>query len=146
MTKKTRNIIYLLVFVLVLLVYGLYNFTKTKDIDTLIAEPMLELTAEDLISYLELHKNTNDKQYLEKVIAIKGVVKEINNLNERHTILLKGGKDDATLIICDMNPSQSIEFKKLKPGDTVNVKGIYKGFLKDVVLLNCVIANKKTND
>lgn len=126
--------------------YALIHFINSSEINILDSKPEMQLIAEDFITYFKLHKNDNDSPYLEKVIGVEGTIREINNLNNRHTILLKGGEDESSSIICDMQTNQIQNIKKLKLGDTILLKGIYKGFLKDAILLNCVLTNKETND
>lgn len=73
---------------------------------------------------------------IEHVILIEGIVEDINDLNHRNTVILKG-KDTKRFVICDMQKSENLAL--LNVGDTVTIKGILKGTLKDVILLNCII-------
>lgn len=73
---------------------------------------------------------------IEHVISIEGIIEDINDLNHRNTVILKG-KDSKRFVICDMQKSENVTL--LNVGDTVTIKGILKGTLKDVILLNCII-------
>lgn len=73
---------------------------------------------------------------IEQVILIEGIVEDINGLNQRNTVILKG-EDTKRFVICDMQKSENLAL--LNVGDTVTIKGILKGTLKDVILLNCII-------
>lgn len=77
--------------------------------------------------------------FIEDVIQVEGIVKEINYLNDRYTIILKGKDDVNSFVICDMQKSKLL--KKSELGSEIKIKGILKGALKDIILLNCIIVN-----
>ena len=85
-----------------------------------------------------------DEIYTGKVIEITGTVKEVSFLNNRNTLILQG-KDKNSGVICDMNANQIDAIHKISLGDKITAKGICKGFLKDVVMLNCIIITNKHN-
>lgn len=88
-------------------------------------------------SYLENEKNANFL-YTGKIIEIIGFVEDVSFLNERNTVLLYTDNKKYG-ILCDVNNAQIEKVKSLKKHQKIKVKGICKGFLKDVVLLNCYI-------
>lgn len=98
-------------------------------------EPSMVYDAKNLISVLQ----SNEEYESDGVIAVSGTVHEMNNMNKRITILLKGATDEERFVICDMNSSQASALKTIKKGDSILVKGLLKGILKDVIMLNCVI-------
>ena len=77
-------------------------------------------------------------------LIYQGKVKEVSFLNNTNTIILLG--DENSGIICDFSQNQTKEIKALTKNQTVIIKGIYKGFLKDVILLNCLLINDITNE
>lgn len=85
--------------------------------------------------------NTNKTNFIEHVILVEGIVKDINCLNDRYTIILRGKANVNTLVICDIQKNQKELFKSQELGKTIRVKGILKGCLKDIILLNCIIIN-----
>lgn len=108
------------------------------------AEPELFLNAETLIAHFK-----RESEYAlgaEKIVEIEGTIKEINSLNNRITVLLEGGANASASVICDMQADQTKNLKKFKPKDTIRLKGIFKGFLKDAIFLNCVISQKIINE
>ncbi|WP_394350956.1 OB-fold protein [Poritiphilus flavus] len=123
------------------LLWGIYY---PKPIDIMEAKPEVYLNAETLIS----HFKNKDENFLEaeKIVSIEGTIKEINSLNNRMTILLEGGVDESACVICDMQTDQTKGLKKFKPKDTIRLKGVFKGFLKDAIFLNCVISQRKINE
>ena len=76
----------------------------------------------------------------ESIVEIQGVIKEINYQNDRITILLEGNAEKSTHVICDIQQNQREAIRNLSPKDTIRLKGVYKGFLKDAIFLNCVLS------
>jgi len=121
------------------LIYVAISHLNSPDlVDIAKVEPNYRLEAKTII---DLGKNQNNS-YLktENVVEIRGVVKEINDLNDRITILLGTKKNELSCIICDMQSNQKEKITKLKPNDTIKIKGVFKGFLQDAIFLNCVIS------
>lgn len=100
-------------------------------------KPVKLFKAEELIKELHFNKTS----FKDHVVEVKGVVKEVNSLNSRNTLILKGKSSLDTLIICDVQANQVVFLEALEVGATVTVKGILKGSLKDIILLNCIISN-----
>lgn len=94
-------------------------------------------------SFLNDEKIANQK-YIDQVILINGVVKTTTFTHNRNTITLKGSQNSHT--ICDLQKNQPPNIQTLNTGDSVKIKGICKGFLKDVILLNCILINNPSNE
>ena len=62
-------------------------------------------------------------------------MKEITHLNNRITVILNS-KNENFGVICDINTNQNEKIEQLKKHQKIRVKGICKGFLKDVIILN----------
>jgi len=131
--KRSAKFPYLFIFILVILCFLGCNDRFNGDLTSV--PPSKIYTVEQLIS----EHQSNNKTDIEVVIAIEGIVHEINNFNDRYTILLKGDKVSETYVICDMNTNHINTTKTVKSGDSIVVKGLLKGFLKDAIMLNCVV-------
>ncbi len=94
------------------------------------------------LNYVDDEKEANHK-FQNKIIEVHGIVKAITTTNQRNTIVLKGWQSD-TNVICDLE-TQQIN-KPILIGTNLKIKGICKGFLKDVILLNCMILNNENNE
>lgn len=107
--------------------------------DTIVnrANPNKQFNVEELIQAL----NIDTLNFTENVVLVEGSIKEINYLNNRNTIILMGDANSDTSIICDMQKDQARLLDSLKTGQVISIKGILKGTLKDVILLNCKISN-----
>ncbi len=136
-----KKIGYILAGLSLLLIISFYFFVmKTDAFNSEKEQPVVTISAKDLISHLNTDKERYSSLYVDNVIAIEGIINEINQINNRHTILLKGDNEDLSLIICDMQTDQTKKTATLKKGDTVLLKGVFKGYLRDAVFLNCVIS------
>jgi len=90
---------------------------------------------------IALSSNTDLKEYddfIEKAINITGKIKDIKNENNHHTLILNT-ENEKTSILCKMQDDQIENINTLQIGETVTIKGIYKGYLIDMILLNCII-------
>ncbi len=101
-------------------------------------EPIEHFTVEELRS--------GGASLKENVISVEGIVKDINFLNNRMTIVLSSVRPGDASVLCDMQRDQKTMLQGIDLGEKVTVKGIYKGALKDVIILNCIIYNQPSND
>lgn len=144
---KSKNKIFLCIVFLLMIIFGVIFIapifeSSTKNLEN--KNAALSLKSNDLISNFIKNEEKANKLYTGKIIEVKGTVKEISFLNDRTTIILEH-ENEAFGIICDINPNQKEKIKMLKPHQKIRVKGICKGFLKDVILLNCTI-DLQTNE
>ncbi|SHG46247.1 tRNA_anti-like [Flagellimonas flava] len=131
-----------IVLVVALVASGLWFYFNPIEKDMAKVEPEFFYKAPDLISTLTGDQSAQKNIKAEKVVEITGAVKEVNDRNDRITIILRAGLEDHPAVICDMLKGERESVRKLQMGDTVKVKGIYKGFLKDAIFLNCVIVDE----
>lgn len=128
-----------LTLVLVGLVLGWYA-NRPDSFGYALERPLIEITVDNISDYFKPNTAITTLQP-EQLVEIEGRIKEINTRNSRQTILLKGTLDQSPYIICDMQKGQEKELELLKENDTIKVKGIFKGFLKDAVFLNCIVTH-----
>ena len=111
---------------------------KTSDKNLAKVSSEVSLTTDKLVTSYLTNAINSDKLYAGKVIEVEGYIKEVSFLNNRNTVILYT-KNKNSGVICDVHKSQIEKIKTLKKHQKINVKGICKGFLKDVILLNCYI-------
>lgn len=138
---KRKNKLFLLILSLLLLVNGYCYLvpmfkTSDKNLENEVAE--LVLNSQDLINSYTLNEEKSDSLYAGKIIEVTGFIKKISFLNNRNTIILNSNTDSFG-VICDLHANEVEKIKQLKENQKIRVKGICKGFLKDVILLNCSI-------
>ncbi|MGK0412111.1 MAG: hypothetical protein ACJA1B_000300 [Polaribacter sp.] len=143
----TKRNIFLVVFISFLLIFGLYCYFRIQKEATIHMESVAasyHVNTDDFIANFKQDEKGTNKKFAGKIIKVKGKVKEVSFLNNTNTVILFG--DENSGIICDFDQNQTKEIKALTKNQTVTIKGIYKGFLKDVILLNCLLMNDKTNE
>lgn len=136
--KNKRNL-FLFTFTLltiIMLYFFVFPFYKTSEKNLENETASLIIHSKDLVNSYRINEEKSDRLYTGKIIEVTGFVKEITFLNNRNTILLNSNSETFG-VICDMNPNQKDKLKLLKEHQKIQVKGICKGFLKDVILLNC---------
>lgn len=134
-----------IILVSILLVMGLCLIWFTLPLNSenvLNKEPELYINAQNLISKLEGNTSEGIDLVSETVVEITGNIKEVNERNNRITIILGTDDKEHPSIICDMANDQKAYIKQLSPNDTIVIKGIYKGFLKDAIFLNCIVIHE----
>ena len=128
--KKWRKLSVTILFVIVLICF--YKLYKKIE-----AVPNIYISSIMLTESFSENEILAYKKYVGKVIDTEGI-KKISFKNNRNTLLLEGNQINSG-VLCDIETIDSIEFKRLVVGQKIRVKGTCKGFLKDVILLNCVL-------
>ncbi len=105
--------------------------------------PAEQVDIGELITMFQDNEKLANDTYTEKMIEVHGVVEEISFLNNRHTILLRGDKFAQNFILCDMAYESQEGKERITIGDTIKLKGVCKGYLLDVIMLNCVPIDEK---
>ena len=93
-----------------------------------------------------LEIKTNNGEVKEQIVSVEGYIYDINHINNRNTILLSSELGENATVICDMQKNQRTLLTNLNKGELVTIKGIYKGSLNDVILLNCILSNEPSNE
>lgn len=78
------------------------------------------------------------KPYIEKAIEVEGFVKQVSSSNNRTSVFLSSDKAQGS-ILCELQQKQPLKNLQLKEGQRLKIKGIYKGYLLDAILLNCIV-------
>jgi len=145
MNKKNKITFFLLS---LLIIGGAYIYFKLYDqpyLDITTVSTEIKTSSERLTaSFIQNEKNANSI-YQNKIIEVAGIVKEVTFLNNRNTVILYG-ENKHSGVLCDMQSNQITKVKNLKKGQKVMIKGICKGFLKDAILLNCMLINQQSNE
>lgn len=142
--------IVLFILVIVIAAVGFYaykEFNRTnKDLKNSKADFTLEAAA--LIAAFEKDSSSANKQYVDKLIAVTGHVKSIDAQSNPVVIAL-GESGQMSSIQCSMDSAYANEYKAIKEGDQLSLKGMCTGgrtedlFGTDVILNRCVLENKK---
>lgn len=115
----------------------LYLYLNSGIADTTTIQAEETFTTNELLSKFQ-HTQQKLEGFIEKAIEIEGEIKEITFQDGKYSLILKG-ESDISYILCEMQSNQTPEVLKLRAGQDIQIKGILKGFLLDVILLHCVI-------
>ena len=142
--KKT---ILLIVFILVVVVgwYAYHEFNrKNKDLTYSVAD--FQFNVDKLIHEFEKDALAANKTYTNKIIEVNGLLQKIDGEGNPVIFFLVGNEKMST-IKCSMDSSYVKDYKQIKPGNKITVKGVCTGgenqdfFGTDVTLNYCVINN-----
>lgn len=117
------------------------EFQRAPEKIEVTTETEIKVHAKDLLASFIVDEASANEKFVEKVVEVEGVVKEITFFNNRYTVLLQG-EGEYVCIMCDMEDGQQDRVELLSAGDSVVLKGVCKGFLMDAILLNCVLVNQ----
>jgi len=142
MKRKKYILVILILLILMFVIKYAFVSEDYKQTENLIDKtPELVLNANDLTNAYVKNEENSNKLYAGKIIEVIGIVEETTTLNNRNTIIL-ASEHNSFGVICDINPNFTTEFNQIRKNQKIQVKGICKGFLKDVILLNCSIELK----
>lgn len=116
--------------------YRMYNksHTETKD-----AKSDVVISPKALLEIYEMDETAADAKYLDKIIEVKGVVKEISAVATGGSLTLEG-INELSSIICEFESQNA--YANIKIGEEVTVKGFCTGYLMgNVVLSRCSLDN-----
>ena len=118
-------------------VFGFYMYNKPhKNMNSARAD--LKLSAIQLFADFESDEVQANTKYLDKVMEVEGIVKEITqDENGMTTVTLEAGSEMFG-VICQMDNLSKHKRTNFKEGEQVKFKGICTGVLMDVVLVRCV--------
>lgn len=128
-----------------LCIYINSRLTAENYIDIENVSTELNITSNQLVAHYTDNEERADHMFSGKIVEITGRVKEVTFLNNRNTVILYG-QNTGSGIICDFGTNQLDAIKGLSKNQKVTVKGVCKGFLKDVVMLNCLLMNTTLNE
>ncbi|MGK0422186.1 MAG: hypothetical protein ACJAVE_001890 [Polaribacter sp.] len=119
--------------------YKMYNKPHVN-----VAEKLADIavTANILLAEFSLDETKANLKYLDKIIAVKGTITNIEFNAEKATISLQT-EDDFGSVVCYLVKDEFKKSVEIKEGQELEIKGICTGFLMDVILVKCVIMNSK---
>ena len=132
-----KYLIYILLLGLIGGVFGFYIYNKPhQNMTKAVAE--LELSATQLFSDFENDESNANIKYLDKVMEVSGLVKEIARDEEGMISLTLESGSDMFGVVCQLDNLTNHTRTDFKEGEKVKMKGICTGVLMDVVLVRCV--------
>jgi hypothetical protein len=120
-----------------LVIWAIYLY-KMPHTDVAGQKPEVKIEAAELYKQYQQDENGSNKKYLNKVIEIKGTVKDVQK-NDTSMNVLAGGPNVSGGVSCSFlfEPGKNLIIPQI--GSVSIIKGKCTGFLMDVILVDCVI-------
>lgn len=151
MRIKRKNIFRLIVLSLLIVMAGgwyvLKEYNRTHR-DTSRLQPDFSVIASDFIKEFTDNERSSNKKYMDKVVEVNGIVKEIGHDEKGIFSLAMGDTSELSSVRCSLDSLHSKEVAGIKRGAVVSMKGICTGFNadellgSDVILVRCVFVKK----
>lgn len=138
--KKNWKIILLVIVVIgaVAVYFGMKEYNReAKDVSDTEADVIIQ--AVDLTKAFGDDENAANAMYLDKAVAVSGVVKSIEKDEKGAYTIMLGGDSELSNVSCQMDERHNDEAKSVTEGSTITVKGFCTGVLMDVVLIRCAV-------
>ena len=121
--------------------YAYSEFTrKVEDLDNV--KPDMRLTAGGLVSAFEANEDKANELYLDKVIAVKGMVKNVEKNDRGHFTVILGEEGASSSVRCSMDSTHQQDVASIPAGSIITMKGACTGFNSDELLGSDVILNR----
>jgi hypothetical protein len=147
MTKKRMIIGGIVVVIVMTAIYAWYQYNRTvQGLADVRADYSVE--ASSLINEFVSNEDSANKKYLNKILSVKGTIKNIEPGESAGTIVL-GDTTDMSGVRCALDSTANSTTGSLQRGAVITIKGAITGYNKDetgllgsdVQLNRCVIAN-----
>lgn len=137
--KKTKIILGLAILIGIIAIVGVglsqYNKSHVNVKNT---KADYILSPAKLISDYSSDEINADKNYVNKIIKIKGKISFVSTSNGKGTVTFNIPNSE-TGITCSFQSSESVKIGKLRTNHQVIIKGICAGMLLDIMMKECVI-------
>ncbi len=137
-----KRIIILIVLVLIVCVaWYLYREYNRKNQNLAQVEADTKISAAALIRAFEQDSGLANKQYLGKILAMDGTIKNIEKEDADATVIL-GDAGNMSSVRCSMDTTYVSKLATYKAGASITITGACTGFNKDDLLGSDVILNR----
>lgn len=146
---KRKKIIYYIVIPLGILVAAgalyLYKEYNRKHKDTASLKPDYSLQATQLVKDFETAEKEANKKYIDKVIRVEGLVKQLEKDDKGFYSIILGDSASMSSVRCSVDSLHGKEAAFVKAGSMIGIKGICSGFNademlgSDVLLVRCAL-------
>lgn len=140
-TKK--SFIYIISVLLLMIGLFIFSFLVADKKHNAYSKAEINIESNKLVNDFATNEKKAAVLYTNKLIEVSGTIKKITQLNTKNTVILNSINGNSG-IICELNDSEKLI--GLKVGQKILIKGICKGFLEDVILLNCYLETTKANE
>ena len=125
----------------VVVVFGIYLYNKPhKNVSR--STPDFIVDAKTLFTEFEEQEEASNTKYLDKVIQVTGVVREVVADDEGRVSVTLDTGNDFMGVICELQETSKLRKEDFQAGQELTFKGLCSGMLMDVVLSRCVLISK----
>jgi hypothetical protein len=141
--KKKALYIFAGVLLLAVAFYAYREYNRSH-VDLKQRDPDHSLSSASLIAAFEKDTASANKNYINSVVSVTGNIKSIDS-NGNPVVISLGEPGEMSSVICSMDSVHAKDYKDLREGDKVTIKGICTGgetqdlFGTDVKLSRCVM-------
>jgi len=131
---------FLLSVVIIGLIVGIFTYLyvfRKAEVSVASKQADIEIKASELLKRFTDNEESANAEFLDKVIAVRGLIDKITVDSTSVSVCLKNPQD-ASGVICGFDKT-AIDKSTIKPGETIRIKGICTGYLMDVVLNKCTL-------
>lgn len=127
------------------IIYGYQEYTRSVE-DLLYVKEDYKIEAIEFLGKFEANEKDANEKYLDKIVAVKGAIKDIIKDDRGFYTVIIGVKENSSSVRCSVNPDHQDKADLLQMGNSVTIKGVCTGFNadellgSDVILNRCVIA------
>lgn len=137
-----KYLVYIILLALIGGVIGIYMYNKPhKNIKS--SNTDFKLEASQLFSAFEENESEANTKYLDKIIEVSGVVREMDADDEGNINVILESDNELSGVICQLDNLTKHKKSNFNPGENVVFKGICTGMLMDVVMVRCVEVEKQ---
>ncbi|MDX2304991.1 MAG: hypothetical protein NW226_19425 [Microscillaceae bacterium] len=97
------------------------------------------VTAQEFLKSYTEDEAAADAKYLDKIIEVKGLIKQISPADDGSMTITLGDKSEIGGVSAALLQTETEKIKNLKVGDKVTIKGFCSGYLMDVIMVKCMI-------
>lgn len=119
-----------------------YNELNRKVEDLSKVRSDVHLGVAELIALFEKDEAKSNTIYLDKIIAVNGVVKTIEKDATGHYSVILGEANNISSVRCSMDSTHQGDLDGLTAGSSIIIKGACAGFNADELLGSDVILNR----
>jgi hypothetical protein len=143
--KKSYKIAIFVAAVAIIAGMGVYYYVFHKEHpNTFELNAVYKISADDLFKEFEANEATANAKYLGKIIQVEGKIVGIKEFSGSYQVSFV---DEVFGVTCMIDSNYAVQQKKeilnIKPGNQIKIKGQCNGYLSDVKLDRCVIAEDK---
>jgi hypothetical protein len=137
-----KRLIFLIVLVLITCtVWYVYKEYNRKNRNLAEVDVDAKISAAALLQAFEKDSASANKQYLGKILAVDGIIKNIQKEDDDATVIL-GDAGNMSSVRCSLDTTYILKLATYKEGTPISITGFCTGFNKDDLLGSDVILNR----